>query len=88
MTLQTIPQIAVLEQRVDYFDRNHGIFDTFWGFWKLGFNTLLCIGAVFVIHSSFSLVTNTNILLPCALVIYVDNLLNNAKLPRNFEFFL
>jgi peroxygenase len=71
---------SVLQQHVDYFDRNHdgvvNMFDTFWGFWKLGFNTLFCIGAVFVIHASFSLATTR---WPDPFLrIYVDNI-NNAK---------
>ncbi|KAF2134792.1 Caleosin-domain-containing protein [Dothidotthia symphoricarpi CBS 119687] len=49
---------TVLQQHCDFFDRDHdGIIwprDTFIGFHRLGFNILLCLISVLVIHANFS----------------------------------
>jgi peroxygenase len=67
---------SVLQQHVDYFDRNHdgviNVLDTYVGFRKLGFNIFFCMGAMVVIHSAFSIATSG---WPDPLLrIYVDNI--------------
>ncbi|KAI8904284.1 caleosin [Gorgonomyces haynaldii] len=55
---------TVLQQHVDFFDRNRdGIItpiETFIGFRAIGFNVFLCLVAVIVIHSAFSIATHPN----------------------------
>ncbi|CAG8660489.1 7159_t:CDS:2, partial [Paraglomus occultum] len=57
-------QMTVLQQHVEFFDRDRdGIirpYDTYYGFRRLGFNPLFCLVAVFIIHPSFSYVTQTS----------------------------
>ena len=52
---------SVLQQHVDFFDRNKDgmidMYETFTGFRALGFNLLISLLAIFVIHPSFSFVT-------------------------------
>ncbi|TPX59930.1 plant seed peroxygenase [Powellomyces hirtus] len=50
--------LTVMEQHIEFFDRNKdGIiwpYETYLGFYAIGFNFLFCIMAVFVIHGGFS----------------------------------
>jgi hypothetical protein len=49
---------TVLQQHIDFFDPDHdGIIwplDTFWGLRRLGFNILLCVLSILIIHGNFS----------------------------------
>jgi peroxygenase len=55
-----------LQQHCDFFDRDHdGVIwpsDTYVGFHRLGFNVLLSLLAVFIIHANFSYPTSPSLL--------------------------
>ncbi|KAG0354407.1 caleosin domain-containing protein [Gamsiella multidivaricata] len=55
---------TVLQQHCEFFDRDHdGVIwphDTFLGFYAIGFNVVLSLIAVFIIHSNFSYPTSAS----------------------------
>jgi len=70
---------TMLEKHCDFFDpdgdRVIWPWDTFFGFWVLGYNLLLCLFAMFVIHGGFSWPTAPHFPLPDLFFrIYIDRI--------------
>lgn len=70
--------LSVMQQHIEFFDLNKdGViwpYETFLGFYYIGFNIIFCIAAMFIIHSGFSYPTLDSWIPHPGLPIYLRNI--------------